>query len=89
MGQGRILHIPALVQKLLKGSFFFICLLVIGHAVVIFTFFYRSDIPAEVTRLNTIKLIGNNGAEFKEPQVVKDDCKVNNNARLHYYHTVR
>lgn len=45
-------------------------------------YIYRSDIPTETTRLNKIKLIGNNAAEFKEPQVVKDNCKVKYQRKL-------
>ncbi|XP_045542262.1 collagen alpha-2(I) chain-like [Papilio machaon] len=35
----------------------------------------RSDIPPDLIRTNGIKLYGFNSAEFKEPQLIKDDCK--------------
>lgn len=39
-------------------------------------FLFRSDIPADLTRINNLKLYGYNSVEFKEPILIKDDCKV-------------
>lgn len=38
--------------------------------------FFRADIPSEISQINNIKLIGQNSVEFKEPLLIKDDCKV-------------
>lgn len=37
---------------------------------------FRSDIPSDLTRISNVKLFGTNAAEFREPQLVKDNCKV-------------